>query len=82
MPNDDRVPRPIRLLIALLRRGLRPPAAASFDRLARALAHEAPGRALPLALVRLRRHLRDAERAPVSERARAPRLPDGAGRGR
>lgn len=83
MPNDDLTPLP-RLLIAVT--GLRAPAGtnASFEHLARALADDLPARALPLALLRLRLHLARSGRgrADLSGRARAPRRPAGAERGR
>lgn len=62
MPNDDRT-RPLpRLLIALVR-PRRSADAPAFELLADALAHELPVSALPLALLRLRRHLRGDGRA-------------------
>lgn len=82
MPNDDRAPLLARLLTSVLRRGLRPPEAQSFDRLAPSVTREVPGRSVPLALVRLRRHLRRGGRSALSERPRAPRRPGGAERAR
>ncbi|PWJ66167.1 hypothetical protein B0H03_102315 [Rathayibacter iranicus NCPPB 2253 = VKM Ac-1602] len=62
MTNDDRTPLPLRLLTALLMLGLAPQSARCFGPLATALHHELPARALPRALLRLRRHLRSSER--------------------
>ncbi|MDY0912163.1 hypothetical protein [Rathayibacter festucae] len=58
MTDDDRISVRPRLLLALARTGLEPGAAADFDTLAEALARGLPLRRLPIALLRLRRHLR------------------------
>lgn len=60
MTNDDSSPLLPRLLLAAARTGLDPSTEAVFAPLAAALARELPPQALPLALVRLRRHLRSA----------------------
>jgi hypothetical protein len=69
MTNHDRIPLLPRLLLAVARAGLDPSAAAVLEPLGTALARELPVRALPLALVRLRRHLRSADDgAPAGRR--------------
>ncbi|SMH38867.1 hypothetical protein SAMN06295885_1557 [Rathayibacter oskolensis] len=62
MQNDDRLPRLPRLLIALTRLRLARDEAPVFTHLAEALARELPGRALPMALLRLRHHLHTSSR--------------------
>lgn len=72
MTDDDRIPARPRLLLALARTGLEPGAAADFDTLAEALARGLPLRRLPIALLRLRRHLHPAgERGRRAQRAGA-----------
>ncbi|NQX17853.1 hypothetical protein [Rathayibacter sp. VKM Ac-2857] len=66
MTDDDRIPVRPRLLLALARTGLEPRAAADFDMLAEALARGLPLRRLPVALLRLRRHLRSGQSAGAS----------------
>jgi hypothetical protein len=58
MSNTDRIPLAARLLLALAGRGLPSSETEVHARLGAALAVGLPLRALPLALLRLRRHLR------------------------
>lgn len=57
MSNTDRIPLTARVLLALARTGLPSREAAVHARLGAALALELPLRTLPLALLRLRRHV-------------------------
>ncbi|MBO0982503.1 hypothetical protein [Rathayibacter sp. SD072] len=58
MSNDDPLPLPARLLLAVARRGLPPAQADVLARLGAVLALELAPMALPIALLRLRRHVR------------------------
>ncbi|KQQ11062.1 hypothetical protein [Rathayibacter sp. Leaf296] len=62
MPNDDSIPLLPRLLLAAAGLGLPPAEAALHRRLGSAVARDLPVRALPLALLRLRGHLRRPSR--------------------
>lgn len=82
MPNDDRIPLLPRLAILLLREGLPPSERAAFEVLAVELVGVLPAWRLPLALLRLARHLARGSGLPLTGSAGAPRRPDAAVRGR
>ncbi|OOB90957.1 hypothetical protein B0T42_08895 [Rathayibacter sp. VKM Ac-2630] len=75
MPNDDAIPLLPRLLLAAAGLGLPPARAALLGRLGTALALGLPVRSLPLALLRLRGHLRPPPRGRSDQWGR-PALPE------